>query len=152
VTAAPTDSAAPTLPSDVQREQRTRVRHLQVADRARRKRRARVAVWATGLVTALALFVLVAFHVLAVQHSFTLDRLAEERRTEELRYERLRAEVATRSSPQAIVDAAKQRGMQPATEIDWIDAPAAAPEAASDEQTSSTLADIHGEAKQTLDP
>ena len=46
--------------------------------------------------------------------------------TEELRYERLRAEVATLSSPPAIVDAAKRMGMQAPQTVDYIDAPAAA--------------------------
>jgi cell division protein FtsL len=145
-------SAAPALPQQVGREQRARARHLVVAKVARRRRRARALVWASGLFTALALFALVAFHVLAIQHSFALDRLAEQRQTEELRYERLRAEVATLSSPQAIVDAAKQRGMQPPESIDWIEAPAAAPRGPASRQTSSTLAEIHGEAKKTLDP
>ena len=54
-----------------------------------------------------ALFVLVAFHVLAVQHVFAIDRLGEERKTEELQYERLRAEVATLSAPESVVAAAR---------------------------------------------
>jgi cell division protein FtsL len=148
----PLHSAAPALPRGVQREQRARARHLRVAEVARRQRRARYAVWATALMTALALFVLVAFHVLAVQHSFALDRLNEQQHTEQLRYERLRDEVATLSSPQAIVSAAKKQGMQAPESIDWITAPAAAPHGSSTEQTSSTLADIHGEAKKRLDP
>jgi cell division protein FtsL len=145
-------SAAPALPREVHREQRARARHLKVAQVARRQRRTRYAVWAAGLVIAVALFVLVGFHVLAVQHSFTLDRLQAEQQTEELRYERLRAEVATLSSPEAIVSAAEERGMQPPESIDWIQAPAAAPHGPPADQTSSTLAEIHGEAKKTLDP
>jgi cell division protein FtsL len=145
-------SAAPALPREIQREQRARARHLKVAEVARRQRRTRYAVWATGFLTAVALFVLVGFHVLAVQHSFTLDRLQAQQQTEELRYERLRAEVATLSSPEAIVSAAEQRGMQPPESIDWIQAPAAAPHGPPGDHTSSTLAEIHGEAKKTLDP
>ena len=145
-------SAAPAIPRGFRREQRAQARHLRVAEVARRRRRVRVAVWVSALLTAIALFVLVSFHVLAVQHAFAIDRLTEQKHTEELRYERLRAEVATLSSPPAIVDAAKRMGMQAPQTVDYIDAPAAASRHAAPDRTSSTLADVHGEAKKSLDP
>jgi hypothetical protein len=115
-------SAAPAIPRGFRRgEQRAQARHLRVAEVARRRRRVRAAVWVSALLTAIALFVLVSFHVLAVQHAFAIDRLSEQKHTEELRYERLRAEVATLSSP-PIVDAAKRMGMQAPQTVDYIDA------------------------------
>ena len=148
----PMHSAAPALPHGLPREQRARARHLQVAATARRQRRTRFAVWATALLTALALFVLVAFHVLAVQHAFAIDHLTEQQRTEELKYERLRAEVATLSAPESVVEAARQLGMVPAQSVDYIDAPAAAPHATAPDRTTSTLDDTHAEAKKSLGP
>jgi hypothetical protein len=143
-------SAATTPSGDARRDENARSGHLKVADDARQHRRRRLAMWAMGVLMALGLFILVSFHVLAVQQSFSLERVGDDRHAEELSYERLRAEVATLSAPQTIVDAARQRGMQPATSIDWIDAPAAAPSGSPGEQTSSTLADIHEKAKASL--
>ena len=119
---------------------------------ARRRRRTRFAVWGSALLTAVALFVLVAFHVHAVQQSFAIDRLSEQHHAEELRYERLRAEVATLSSPPAVVDAAEKLGMQPPPIVEYVEAPAAAPNGTAPDRTSSTLAEVHGEAKKSLDP
>jgi hypothetical protein len=96
--------------------------------------------------------VLVAFHVLAVQHAFAIDRLSEERKTEELQYERLRTEVATLSAPESVVAAARALGMVPATSVDYIDAPAAAPHASAPDRTTSTLGDTHAEAKKSIGP
>jgi cell division protein FtsL len=143
-------SAAPALPRGLPREQRARARHLRVAAVARRQRRARLAVWGTALLTALALFVLVAFHVLAVQHAFSVDQLSEQQRTEELRYERLRAEVATLSSPESIVAAAEALGMVPASSLELVEAPAAAPSATQPDRTTSTLGDAHAATKQSI--
>ena len=148
----PMHSAAPALPRGLPREQRARARHLQVAASVRRQRRTRFAVWATAGLTALALFVLVAFHVLAVQHAFAIDRLGEERKTEEFKYERLRAEVATLSAPESVVAAAQKLGMVPATSVDYIDAPAAAPHTTMPDRTTSTLDDTHAEAKKSVGP
>jgi cell division protein FtsL len=109
-------------------------------------------VWVTALVTAVALFALVAFHVLAVQHAFELDRLDAQRKAEELRYERLRSEVATLSAPESVVDAARALGMLPASDVDYIEAEAAAPSETAPDATSSTLVEVYGEAKRSLDP
>jgi cell division protein FtsB len=124
---------------------------LRVAPAARR-RRARRAVWSSALTLALALFVLVAFHVVAVQNAFELDQLAEQREAEASRYERLRTEFATLSSPAAIVEAARRMGMVPSGEIEYIEAPAAAPRGQSTDANASTLADAHGESKSSLGP
>jgi hypothetical protein len=63
---------------------------------ARRRLRARLLVWAVGLVTVAAMFMLVAFHVFAAQSAFTLERLSKEQANEQLRYERLRNRRPTR--------------------------------------------------------
>jgi hypothetical protein len=73
--------------------------------------RARLVVWAAGLVTVASLFTLVAFHVFAAQSAFTLERLSKERTNEQLRYERLREQVANLSSAQTVSAAASKLGM-----------------------------------------
>ena len=148
----PSHSAAPVIPLGVRREQRERARHLRVAQVARRQRRARFTVWGTAVLAALAFFLLVAFHVLAVQHAFSLDQLTEQREVEELRYERLRAEVAALSAPESVVGAAERLGMVPSQTVEYIDAPAAAPHGDMPDRTADTLVDTHGEAKQSLGP
>ena len=57
-------------------------------------------MWGAALVTVASLFTLVAFHVFAAQSAFTLERLSKERTNEQLRYERLRDQVARLSSAQ----------------------------------------------------
>jgi hypothetical protein len=78
---------------------------------ARRRLRARLVVWGAGLVTVASLFTLVAFHVFAAQSAFTLERLSKERTNEQLRYERLREQVANLSSAQTVSAAASKLGM-----------------------------------------
>jgi cell division protein FtsL len=105
-------------------------------------------VWGTALLTAVSLFVLVSFHVVAVQHAFELDSLQKQRNEEELRYERLRAEVAALSSPQAVVEAAEAQGMVPAPTVDYLEAPPAAPRGQpTDDKTARTLVDTADETK-----
>jgi len=141
--ASPTPAAQDTAPES----------HLRVApDASKRRRRARLAVWVATLVTVGSLFALVAFHVMAVQQAFVLDHLSEQQARESRRYERLRAEVATQSSPAAIVDAARARGMVfPSEPVEQLYAPLAAPEAPADAETSDTLTEAH-EAKPSLGP
>ena len=105
--------------------------HLRVApDARRRRRRARIVVTVACLVTVASLFTLVAFHVFAAQSAFTLDRLAKQRTNEQLRYERLRDEVARLSSPASIIGAAEGLGMRPSSQpTTFINAPRAAPHA-----------------------
>jgi hypothetical protein len=78
---------------------------------ARRRLRARLLVWAVGLVTVAAMFMLVAFHVFAAQSAFTLERLSKEQANEQLRYERLRNQVASESSADTVIRAADKLGM-----------------------------------------
>ena len=125
-------------------------RHLRVATAPRRA--PRWAVWGTAAVTVAALFVLVSFHVLAVQHAFELDDLAAQRAAEERHYERLRVEVATLSSPTAIVEAARDLGMVRAGDVEYIDAPPAAPTGRPADRTSDTLGDTWDAAKPSLGP
>jgi hypothetical protein len=73
-----------------------------------------------------ALFTLVGFRVVAAQASFSLDRLSKQRMNEQLRYERLREEVAERSSPSAIISAAYDQGLVFADRKEFIQAPLAA--------------------------
>lgn len=129
-------------------------KHLRIApDLAGRRRRARLVVWGATSVTCASLFALVAFHVLAVQQSFELDRLNEQRAAEARRYEQLRYEVAALSSPDAIVEAAMARGMEFASgRPQQVEAPLAAPTAPADAQTSDTLRDTHDGAKSSLGP
>jgi len=107
-------------------------------------------MWGLSLVTVASIFVLVAFHVLAAQHAFQLDRLARERASEELQYERLREQVATLSAPDAIVAAAQKMGMQPAANVTALDAPPAAPRGPRTDPTADTLGQSWDEAKAHL--
>jgi hypothetical protein len=125
--------------------------HLRVApDVSRAQRRARVVVWGVTLVSVALVFLLVAFHVVAVQHAFELDRLAEERTDQERRYERLREQVATMSAPDAIVAAATKLGMVPADHVEAIQAPPAAPRGVKQDPTADTLGRSWDEAKRHL--
>jgi len=125
-------------------------RHLKVATAPRRA--PRWAVWGTGAVTVTALFVLVSFHVLAVQNAFELDDLAAQRAAEEARYERLRVEVASLSSPAEIIAAAEDMGMVRASEVEHINAPPAAPHGEPIDRTTETLVDAWDAAKTSLGP
>lgn len=128
--------------------------HLRVAASPPRGRR-RLGFWlGTGLSVA-AVFLLVAFHVFAVQHAFEIDRLAQEREREEQRYERLRRDVATRTSPEAIVTAAGELGMVVASRVETFDEPESPAPAASGppaDEAASTLAQSWDDAKGSLGP
>ena len=78
---------------------------------ARRRLRARLLMWGAALVTVASLFTLVAFHVFEAQSAFTLERLSKERTNEQLRYARLRDQVARLSSASAVIAAANKLGM-----------------------------------------
>ncbi len=108
--------------------------HLRVAPKVsrevlRRRRRARLAVFAVATLSAASMFVLVAFHVFAVQASFQLDKLAAERAALQKEYERRTAEVAYASAPATIFREAAALGMQMPQGVTMIHAPAAAPTA-----------------------
>jgi hypothetical protein len=103
--------------------------HLRVApDNRRRRLRARLLVVGIALLTIASLFTLVGFRVVAAQAAFSLDRLSKERMNEQLRYERLREEVAQRSSPSAIISAAYAQGLVFADRKEFIQAAEAAPD------------------------
>jgi hypothetical protein len=128
--------------------------HLRVApDTRRRRRRTRIIVTVACLVTVASLFTLVAFHVFAAQSAFTLDRLAKQRTNEQLRYERLRDEVARLSSPASVISAAQALGMKPSSQpTTFINAPRAAPRGPAASSTPPPLANTtYGQTKKALD-
>jgi hypothetical protein len=82
-------------------------KHLRVAPTVskrvlRQRRRARFAIAGVAAISALSMFLLVTFHVFAVQSSFQLDKLEKERAAAQRQNEMLRNLVATRSSPPTI--------------------------------------------------
>jgi hypothetical protein len=89
--------------------------------------RARLLMWGAILVTVASAFTLVLFHVFAVQSAFTLDQLAKERTNEQLRYERLREQVAASSSAETVIAAARGLGMVPGDSMITLTAPAVGP-------------------------
>jgi hypothetical protein len=109
------EGAIVALPLPGETPEAERAAHLRVApdsrELLRRRRRARLIVVLGATVTAASMFLLVAFHVFAVQSSFELDELQRELSAEQRRYGMLRHEVATRSSPEAIARGAEARGM-----------------------------------------
>jgi cell division protein FtsL len=138
--AAPLSRKLP-APGSVPRRERARPRHLRVAPEvARRRRLTRLAMFGFGVVTVASLFALVAFHVFAVQSTFTLDRIAKARTNEELRNERLRAQVATLSSPASIIARAEQLGMTNNGGFEFVQAPKAAPKRASSDPAQQAFA------------
>jgi hypothetical protein len=109
-------------------------------------------VFISCVVTVASLFTLVAFHVLAAQSAFTLDRVTKERNNEQLRYQRLRDEVARASSPAQVISEAQQLGMVPAAQVHDISAPAAAPVGTTPDAVPPSLsAATYGQAKRALD-
>jgi hypothetical protein len=146
-TAGALPSRRPQTPDSVARD------HLRVAPDVRRRRlRARLLMVGIAVVTVASLFTLVGFRVVAAQSAFTLDRLTKERTNEQLRYERLREDVARRSSPAAIIAAARGRGMVEAPLQAFISAPKAAPHGGRPTATPQPLAPTSYEkAKQALD-
>jgi len=104
-------SHATTRPGSPNRGDGARARLTVAPDVARRRLRARLLMWGAALVTVASLFTLVAFHVFEAQSAFTLERLSKERTNEQLRYARLRDQVARLSSASAVIDAANRLGM-----------------------------------------
>jgi hypothetical protein len=127
--------------------------HLRVAPDARGRRlRARLLMVGIALLTVASLFTLVGFRVVGAQSAFTLDRLTKQRTNEQLRYERLREDVARRSSPAAIISAARGLGMVDAPQQAFIWAPKAASHGTTPSATPAPLAPTSYEnAKQALD-
>jgi hypothetical protein len=110
-------------------------------------------MWTAALVTVVSLFTLVAFHVFAAQSAFTLERLSKERTNEQLRYERLREQVASFSSAQTIIAASKSLGMVPGPSIIELPVAGAGPRSATIVTLPSESSSLgYDEAKQALDP
>jgi hypothetical protein len=85
----------------------------------------RLALLAGAVLTVGTIFGAAIFHVLLVQSEFRLDRLHKETAKEEVRYEKLRLDVAQLSAPERIVDTAQQRlGMVVPPQIAYLMAPA----------------------------
>jgi hypothetical protein len=106
--------AAQLDPSELPSEQAPK--HLRVAPKfsrrvLRQRRRARWAVFGVAALSAASMFLLVTFHVFAVQSSFQLDKLEKERATELRQNALLRNVVARRSSATTIFEAATRIGM-----------------------------------------
>jgi cell division protein FtsL len=96
--------------------ERERPSHLRVAPKvsdgvARRRRRARFALFGVAAISAASMFLLVAFHVFAVQSAFQLDKLDRELSAEQRQYGLLRQQVDRASSPEAVATAAERLGM-----------------------------------------
>jgi hypothetical protein len=70
-------------------------------------------MWGAALLTVASLFTLVSFHVFAAQSAFSLERLSKERMNEQLRYQRLRQQVASLSSASVVIAASNKFGMVP---------------------------------------
>jgi hypothetical protein len=125
-------------------------RHLRAVPPRRRARPRRPALWLGSVVSVASLFLLVAFNVMMVQGQFTLDRVANQRDIEQNKYEHLRAEVAERSSPDAIVSQAIRLGYVNGPGPIYISAPAAAPPPSSVDQTATTQKATAINAKKSL--
>ena len=128
----PADDALHSLPLPSEAEEAERSANLRVApdtalEAARRRRRARLALLGVGAISAASMFGLVAFHVFAVQSSFQLDKLQTQLTLEQRRYGILRAEVATRSSPQAVTAGAEALRMVRPSQVLVLHVPAAKP-------------------------
>jgi hypothetical protein len=106
----PAPNATP-RPGSPNRGDGARARLTVAPEIARRRLRARLLMWGTALVTVASLFTLVAFHVFEAQSAFTLERLSKERTNEQLRYERLREQVARLSSAYTVIKASDRLGM-----------------------------------------
>jgi cell division protein FtsL len=92
-------------------------KHLRVAPKVsrrvlRQRRRARWAVAGLAAISVASMFLLVTFHVFAVQSSFQLDKLEQQRSAAQRRNELLRNQVAKRSSATTIFNAAIALGMR----------------------------------------
>lgn len=69
---------------------------------------------------------LVAFQTRLAQGQLRLDRLDRQTREEQLRFDRLRGQVAVLESPANVVAAARAQGMVPPDQIRYVAAPSAA--------------------------
>ena len=87
----------------------------------------RLALFATAVLTVGTIFGAAIFHVLLIQSEFRLDHINKEAAKEQVRYEKLRLDVAQLSAPERIVATAQQRlGMVVPPQIAYLMAPAPA--------------------------
>jgi cell division protein FtsL len=91
--------------------------HLRVAPKPsgsvlRRRRRARFALFGVAAISAASMFLLVAFHVFAVQSAFQLDKLDTQLSMEQKQNALLRSEVDEASAPATVAMKAAQLGLQ----------------------------------------
>ncbi|HET9770073.1 MAG TPA: hypothetical protein VFS16_04225 [Acidimicrobiia bacterium] len=85
----------------------------------------RLALVTTAVLTVGTIFGAAVFHVLLVQSEFRLDRINKEAAKEQVRYEKLRLDVAQLSAPERIVATAQQRlGMVVPPQVAYLMAPA----------------------------
>lgn len=85
-----------------------------------RQRRARRFGAVLSTILVVAVFGVVAAHVVLTQHQFRLERLEREAAAEEARYERLRLQVAELESPERVVAAAQALGMVPPATVTYL--------------------------------
>ena len=109
----------------------------------------RLALVATAVLTVGTIFGAAIFHVLLVQSEFRLDQLNKQAAKEEVRYEKLRLDVARLSAPERIVATAQQRlGMVVPPQVAYLMAPA--PSASPDDPAAPSLAGGWAEVKPHL--
>jgi len=103
---------------------RPEARHLRVVGDPVARRRVVVLPIVVVVVSA---FLLAGFWAAMAQSAVRIDSLERTRDTEQLRYQRLREEVARLASPAAVTAAARRFGMEPAPRTEFISVPRAAP-------------------------
>jgi cell division protein FtsL len=115
-------------------------RHLRVVDQRteRQQRQMRMGIWAFGVLSAISVFVIVAFHVGVAQSQLQLDRLNREVTVQQQRYERLRLDVAQLAAPPRIAERARQLGMQPGGPSTFLTVPKTGAAPPPENPTSST--------------
>jgi len=121
----PLDHAAPGAPGALPREIEAPEPHLRAVEPRPRRRPhvpSRLPLWFAVIVTAGSLFLLVAFNVFMVQGQFDLDQISQQRSDAQNRYEHLRAQVATLSSPAVIVGHAQALGYEEPSQVWWVPA------------------------------
>ena len=85
----------------------------------------RLALVTTGVLTVGTIFGAAVFHVLLIQSEFRLDQINREAAKEQVRYEKLRLDVAQLSAPERIVATAQERlGMVVPPQVAYLMAPA----------------------------
>jgi cell division protein FtsL len=109
-TAAPAAPARPNL----------RVVAPNTLTRAGRQRRARRLGAVLSTILVIAVFGVVAAHVVLTQRQFRLEALQKHATTEEARYERLRLQVAELEAPDRVVAAARELGMVPPATVTYL--------------------------------